>query len=109
LSRDPKSGDLSFRLVIGIGEQAQGEMRIVDVDARTIVATPDQPFMVAGAGWRNAVDLKVGVKLEGLGPARSIGAVRAGDGANMYNLIVADMPNFFVDRSGILVHDASSR
>jgi Pretoxin HINT domain len=109
LSRDPKSGDVSFRLVIGIGEQVQGEMRIVDVDARTIVATPDQPFMVAVAGWRNAADLKAGMKLEGLGPKRSIGGVRAGDGANMYNLIVADMPNFFVDRSGILVHDASNR
>jgi hypothetical protein len=31
------------------------------------------------------------------------------DGAAMYNLVMGDVPNYFVDRSGILVHDASRR
>jgi hypothetical protein len=107
LTREPKSGDLSFHLVIGLDEQPQSEMRVVELGFRTIVATPEQRFFVTDGGWRKASALQTGMKLDGLAGPRSIESVSDGAGVEKFGIVVADVPNFFVDQHGILVHDAT--
>jgi hypothetical protein len=109
LARDPKSRELTFKLVIGRDVQPNSEMRVFEVDSRTIVATPEQPLFVTGEGWRKASELKVGMQLDGLGGARRIEKVGSGDALATYGLVVMDVPTFFVDRHGVLVHDATRR
>jgi hypothetical protein len=109
LARGADTKELAFHLVIAKHEQPNGEMREMEIDSRTIVATPEQQFMVAEKGWRKAIDLEAGSKIERLSDPHSVEKVRSCDGAAMYNLVMADVPNYFVDRSGVLVHDASRR
>jgi hypothetical protein len=107
LTRKPASGELAFHLVTRTQMKSSGEMRTIELDSRTIVATREQRFMVSGASWQAAGELKDGLKLDGLAGPRLIRSGASGKGAEMYNLVVADEPTLFVDRMGILVHDAS--
>jgi hypothetical protein len=107
LTRDPASGELAFHLVTSTQMKSSGEMRTIELDSRTIVSTPSQQFMVSGAGWKAADELKDGLKLDGLAGPRLIKSNSSGKGADMYGLVVADVSTLFVDRLGILVHDAS--
>jgi hypothetical protein len=109
LTRDHASGELSFHLVLHSERKPEGEMHTVDVDSRTIVATSAQRFMANGAGWKATSELKDGVKLDSLAGPRTAQLKASGKGAEMYSLVVADVPTLFVDRIGILVHDASGR
>ena len=107
LTRDSKTGDLAFNVVIGIDTQAQAVMREIELDSRTIVATPEQPFFLADELWQAASKLKPGTELHGLaGPVRvdKVGPATAG---TTYSLLIDKAPNYFVDRQGILVHDAT--
>jgi hypothetical protein len=63
--------------------------------------------MVNGASWKAASELKDGQKLDGLSAPRPVEAVSDGKGTESYSLVVADVPTFFVDRMGVLAHDAS--
>jgi hypothetical protein len=109
LARSVGSKELGFHLVIAKHERPKGDMREIEVDSRTIVVTPEQQFMVAGVGWQKAGELATGTKIERLSDPYTVEKVGSCDGAAMYNLVVGDVPNYFVDRSGILVHDASRR
>jgi hypothetical protein len=108
LTRNSSSGELAFHLVVGTQMKSSDEVRTIELDSRTIVTTPAQRFMGSGAGWKAAAELKDGVKVDGLAGPRVVqvrtSAVKANE---MYSLVVADVPTLFVDRMGILVHDAS--
>jgi hypothetical protein len=108
LTRNPSSGEHAFHLVVRTEMKSSDEMRTVELDSRTIVTTPAQRFMVSGAGWKAAIELNDGVKVDGLAGLRAVQVrTSAGKANEMYNLVVADVPTLFVDRMGILVHDAS--
>jgi hypothetical protein len=108
LTRNPSSGAHAFHLVVGTQMKSSGEMHTIELDSRTIVTTPAQRFMVSGAGWKAAIELKDGVKVDGLAGPRAVQVrASAGKANEMYNLFIADVPTLFVDRMGILVHDAS--
>jgi hypothetical protein len=107
LTRNPKSKELSFNLVIGVDRKRQDAVQVVEVNSRSIVATAEQPLFVIDQGWRRADGLKPGMKLFGLGGPQRIENVVSGLGAMTYSLLVDATPNLFVDRSGILVHDAT--
>jgi hypothetical protein len=107
LTRDSESGELTFNLVIGFDVQPQDVMLRIEIDSRTIVATPEQPFFVTGDGWRKANELHEGMQLDGLVGSRTIAKVGPGVAVNTYNLMVENSSNYFVDRNGILVSDAT--
>ena len=73
------------------------------------MATSDQQFMVSGAGWRRASELKAGVKLDSLAGSQSIEKISTSVGTAKYGLAIANIPTLFVDHTGILVHDATRR
>jgi hypothetical protein len=107
LTRDPASRELSFQLVIGVDQQPESEMLALHVNSRTIVASSSTPFQVAGAGWVKAADLKSGMELDGLSGSVRIESVAPFGIIARHSLLVANAPNFHVDRQGILVHDAT--
>jgi hypothetical protein len=107
LTRDPKSWELTFNLVNAVDQQPEGPTLAIEIDARTIVAAPEQQFHVTGVGWKQAADLKAGMPLDGLTGAHAIGRVGPSHAVTRYSLLVANVPSFFVDRGGILVHDAA--
>jgi hypothetical protein len=110
LTRDPASQDLAFHLVIAMDVQSSKAGHIVECNSRTITAATDQQFMVSGAGWRKASELKAGVKLDSLTGPQPIEKISAGEGeAARYGLAIANTPTLFVDRTGLLVHDATQR
>ena len=108
LTRDPASQDLAFHLVIAMDKYSGKAERIIEVSSRTIMATSDQQFMASGAGWRKASELEAGVKLDSLAGPQPIEKINTSEGtAAKYGLAIANIPTVFVDRAGILVHDAT--
>ncbi len=107
LTRDPASGELAFNLVTNIQMKSGGEVRTIGLESRTIVATPEQRFMVSGGSWRAARELNEGMKLDGLAGPQAIHSRLSGEGAEMFHLVISSVPTMFVDRTGIQVHDAS--
>ena len=107
LTKDLSSGELEFNLVIGMDTQPTRKVRELEVGTRTIVATPDQPFFVTDAGWREAENLEVGMEIDSLDGPQRIKHLRSGKADAAYSLLIANLPNYFVERQGILVHDAT--
>jgi hypothetical protein len=110
LTRDPASRDLAFHLVMAMDMQSSNATRIVELQSRTIMVTSDQQFMMSGAGWRKGGELEVGMKLDSLAGAQPIEKISTSQRtAAKYGLAIANTPTLFVDRTGILVHDATRR
>ena len=107
LTRDSKTGALAFNLVLAVDAQAESVMQVIEVDSREIVATLDQPFFVFNVGWRKAGDLQAGMMLDGLSGPKQITQIAAGDAVSCYSLLVANVPNYFVEQGAILAYDAT--
>jgi hypothetical protein len=109
LTRDPKTKELAFHLVMAIDMQSDTQLRSIDVNSRSVLAARDQQFMVADKGWRGVSELEVGMKLDCLAGSQPIEKTGASEGTAKYGLAIANVPTLFVDRTGILTHDATRR
>jgi hypothetical protein len=108
LTKDLDSGELAFGLVVGRDRQTMSNMRILEVDDRTIVVTPRQQFHVPGPGWRPADGLSIGETLTTLAGTCTIKSIESSNREDItYSLMLQDGSNYFVDGQGVLVHDAS--
>jgi hypothetical protein len=103
------TGELSFTLVVACDMQPESAMQSIELNSRVIVATLDQQFYVTSVGWKPASELTVGTPLDALAGSRPIEQVAPGDAIARYGLAVAEGASFFVDRHGILAHDATTR
>ena len=102
------AGELSFTLVVGCDVQSESAMQVIELNSRVIVATPDQQFYVTKEGWKRASELTVGMQLDTLTGSKPIESVAAGDAIARYGLVVSHGGCFFVDRHGIVAHDATT-
>lgn len=110
VTRDPASQELRFQLVMAMDRQSSNGTRVIELDSRTIMATPDQQFTVSGKGWQKASELKADVKLETLAGPQAIEKTSTSEGTVVkYGLAIANVPMLFVDRMGVLVHDGTRR
>ncbi|MCI0334875.1 MAG: HINT domain-containing protein [Planctomycetes bacterium] len=107
LTKKLDTGELAFNLVIGIDMRPNRDVRVLELGSRTIVSTPDQPFFVTDEGWRAAEKLESGMTLDSLAGLQRIANIRTGTADATYSLLVAELPNYFVDRDGVLAHDAT--
>lgn len=86
----------------------------VDSDDKThvVIATAEHPFLVQGKGWVSASDLKEGHDLLSLpfraGKARVISICDRGGAADVFNIEVQGLHNYFVGQHSVLVHNHSS-
>ena len=107
LGREDESGEFTFNTVVGVDKKQQETLRRLEFKSRTLVTTPEQQIFVAGVGWRRADEIRAGAKLLGLDEPELVDEDGAGTAAEVHALIIDGVPNFFVDRQGILVHDAT--
>jgi hypothetical protein len=76
---------------------------------QTITATPEHPFWIEGRGWVGANELRAGdvLKVIDVGSAHVARVVDTGGKADVYNFEVDGAHNYFVGRTGFLVHNDS--
>jgi hypothetical protein len=73
----------------------------------SIVATGIHRFWKAGKGWTMARDLKAGDRLRMVGGVVEIRTIESDATQPVSNLDVAEDRDFFVGKTGLLVHDFS--
>jgi hypothetical protein len=108
LTKNLDTGELTFDLVVGIDVKRDSEVRAIDITGRTIVGTANQPLYVPDERWCSAKDLQPGMEIESLAGKLRVETVRSGAAGETYSLLIQGNPNYFVDRQGVLVHDATS-
>jgi tetratricopeptide (TPR) repeat protein len=107
LSQGTSNGQLRFQPVIAIHHNPPVPTLRIVVGAESIVATGIHRFWVAGKGWTMARELKPGNRLRIVGGTVQIDAIDGDKTQAVYNLEVAENRDFFVGKSGLLVHDFS--
>jgi hypothetical protein len=111
LSRDEKTGEVSYRQVVRTFQSEVQELVTVKAGKETIKTTTNHPFWVAGKGWVAAKELAKGERL--VTPDEKtlvVGEVRVeavrGPPVAVYNFEVENTHTYFVGRSGVWVHNA---
>ncbi|WP_165064997.1 polymorphic toxin-type HINT domain-containing protein [Paludisphaera rhizosphaerae] len=107
LSQNVETGAISYKTVVAIHRNPPTATLKLNFDGETIGATGIHRFWKPGIGWTMARDLKVGDTVRAVGATRVVVAVEPGPTAEVFNLEVTDDLDFFVGRSGLLVHDYS--
>ena len=109
LVQDTKTGALSYKaVVIPYHNPPNATYKVALDGGETVVATGIHRFWKAGKGWTMARDLVAGDALRSVDGAETVVSVTADPNPQpVFNLEVADSPNFFVGGRGLLVHDNS--
>jgi hypothetical protein len=109
LSQDPSAGTLAFQPVVAVHRnEPSATLRIaIDQAEETIVATGIHRFWRAGKGWVMARELKPGDRLRAVGGVAQVQSIETDATQPVYNLDVAQNRDFFVGKTGLLVHDFS--
>lgn len=107
LAQDLRTGELTYKTVHETTLRPATPLVSLSLGSETIRATPGHPFWVVGAGWRVAKFLKAGDRVHGMHGATVINAVEQVRPAEVYNLVVSDLHNYFVGQQRLLVHDNS--
>ncbi|WP_436717822.1 polymorphic toxin-type HINT domain-containing protein [Roseiconus lacunae] len=105
LSKDPISGELSYRLVTRTTARPPSDTMRLMVAGESITATVGHPFWVTGKGWTMAKELNPGDRLHGLHGSVPIEVVEGGAACEAFNLVVEKTNTYFVGESALLVHD----
>jgi hypothetical protein len=108
LAQDLRTGELTYKTVHETTLRPATPLVSLSLGSETIRATPGHPFWVIGAGWRVAKFLKAGDRIHGMHGAAVIDAVEQVRPAEVYNLVVSDLHNYFVGQQRLLVHDNSA-
>jgi hypothetical protein len=107
LAQHPETGRLEFLPVVGVFHNPPSETFRVALDGETIVATGIHRFWVAGRGWVMARDLKPGDTVRTVGGLASVASIQPASTVPVFNLEVPGSHDYFVGRTGYLVHDYS--
>lgn len=107
LSQNVESGAIAYRTVNAIHRNSQTATLKLNFEGEIVGSTGIHRFWRPGIGWTMARDLKVGDTVRAVGATRVLIAVEPGPTAEVFNLEVTDDLDFFVGRSGLLVHDYS--
>jgi hypothetical protein len=108
LSQDTTTGTISFQPVLAsLHNPPSTVIRLTLANGEQIDATDIHRFWRAGKGWTMTRELKPGDRLRAAGGSTEIVDVARRPTQRVYNLEVARNADFFVGRSGVLVHDAT--
>jgi tetratricopeptide (TPR) repeat protein len=105
LSMHPETGELAYRAVVGRTIRPATQLKNIEIDGTTIVATLGHPFWVAGKGWVRAKDLRSKDPIRLCGSTALLDSIGEGQKDTAYNLEVAEFNTYFVGTNKILVHD----
>lgn len=109
LAQNSETGELAYKLVLGMTIRPPAETVLVTTSHGTIRASRGHPFWIVGKGWRMAKELQVGDHLHSLQGSVEVTAIAAQPNEKVYNLTVADFGTYFVGEGKVLVHDNTPR
>jgi hypothetical protein len=109
LAQNAETGELAYKLVLGMTIRPPAETVLVTTSHGTIRASRGHPFWIVGKGWRMAKELQVGDHLHSLKGSVEVTAITAQPNEKVYNLTVADVGTYFVGEGKVLVHDNTPR
>ena len=107
LSQNTTTGLLAFEPVVATHANPPAPTLAIKLGGETVVATGIHRFWRPGKGWTMARDLKVGDPLRVVGSVALIESIDTDSTQPVYNLDVASNRDFFVGKTGLLVHDFS--
>jgi tetratricopeptide (TPR) repeat protein len=107
LSQGTSTGVLTFQPVVATHRSTTSRTVRILIGDESFVATGIHRFWKAGKGWTMARELKAGDQLRMVGGTVTVKSVAADQDQPVYNLNVAENRDFFVGKSGLLVHDYS--
>ena len=107
LTQDTTNGTLSYQPAVAVLHNPPTATFRIKLDDESIVATGIHRFWKAGQGWAMARDLKPGDVVRRLETTSRIESVEPDAIQPVFNLEVARGADFFVGKSGVLVHDNS--
>ncbi|HEU5117103.1 MAG TPA: polymorphic toxin-type HINT domain-containing protein, partial [Isosphaeraceae bacterium] len=107
LTQDVKTGELAYETVLAPVHNPPAETFRVDLGSETIVATGIHRFWKAGEGWAMVRDLKPGDRVRTVGGVAVVQGISGDQKQPVFNLEVASDRNYFVGKTGFLVHDNS--
>ncbi len=109
LAQNADTGELAYKLVLGMTVRPPAENVLVTTSHGAIRASRGHPFWIVGKGWRMAKELQVGDRLHSLSGSVEVKAIEAQPNEKVYNLTVADYGTYFVGEGKVLVHDNTPR
>jgi hypothetical protein len=107
LSQNTSTGALEFKPVMVLHRNEPAPTFRISIGEETIVATGIHRFWKAGKGWTMARELKPGDRLRSVGGVSEVRSVENEKPQPVYNLDIAGNRDFFVGKTGVLVHDFS--
>ena len=109
LTCDPETGVLGHHSVLATTRRPAEQTTRLQLPGEDLVVTDGHPLWVIGKGWQLARNVEAGERLRGVRGVVEVEQVGEGPGADVYNLVVDDVNNFFVGRLGVLAHDNTLR
>ena len=107
LTRDIKSGELTWKPILAATTRPAEALMTVKLDNEELTCTAGHVFWVSGCGWTKASDLLAGDVLHAASKPSVIRSIQDVLPKPTYNLRVLDNANYFVGESLILSHDAT--
>ncbi len=106
LGQNVNTGEVQYKPVLGV-VKSSAKARRIDFSDNAFLCAPGLPVWKAEMGWWLARDLQAGTQVHGL-----LGPHRVTNNSELievptYHLAVADVGNFFISDSPILVHDVT--
>jgi hypothetical protein len=105
LAQDQETGELAYKVVLGVSMRPPHELLALTAGGETIVGTRGHRFWQRGPGWTMAKNLTVGAPLHTIHGEISVENTAPAEPQPTYNLIVDGFNTYFVGRAGLLVHD----
>jgi hypothetical protein len=109
LAQNPETGELAYKPVLANTVRPESPTLAIQCQSDTITVTRGHPFWVSGKGWRMAKELTAGDRLHSVHGPVEITSTSESTDAVCYNLVVADLGNYFVGEHKVLVHDNNIR
>jgi hypothetical protein len=105
LAQDVESGELTYKPVVCTTIRPRRELVRLRIGDDVISATSGHRFWVSGEGWIKARDLAPQSLVHTVTGNAPVALVEKGAAEETYNLVVADLHDYFVGRAGFLVQD----
>lgn len=107
LSQDVETGELAYKVVLGIQNPQKLDVSKISLGDTEIHMTPGHIIWTAGLGWKKVSTLEPGFLLHGIDQLGKVETINEAYAIDSYDLIVDDFHTLFVGNQGVLVHDGS--
>ena len=105
LCQNSETGELCFKPVETSTLRSANKLLRFRMGSDSIEMSKGHPLWVVGEGWRSAKQLKAGDRLHTLHGAIVVDAIEELGSREVYNLVVAELHDYFAGPMSLLAHD----